>query len=70
MLNDLFRGHGVIGMTKQELITLLGPDFGPFGDLPPTAVVYRVGGFGMDSMYVIFEFKNERVINYKVESGP
>ncbi len=73
--SDLLENHKIIGLTKYELIELLGEDYiknanyfsekihnKPF-DLN-TNIVYYIGNDILDSRYLIFHIENEVITDY------
>lgn len=68
MHRDLVRKHGLVGMTRAEVVDVLGP---------PTAtnyfreweLVYWMGpepGFGVDSVWLLMRLEDDRVTEYSV----
>lgn len=73
MENDLLRKHRLIGMTRHDVIVLLGP---PYPDYAPEGtIVYWLGpgrgpfGFGIDSTFLQVQLKADKVVDVREISG-
>lgn len=68
MLNDLFQKHNLIGLSKNEVLDLLGEGYAQDND-NKYSWCYHVGdrfSFTMDLLYI--EFENDIVIDYYVHT--
>ncbi|MBQ0910044.1 hypothetical protein KBJ98_15130 [Flavobacterium sp. F-328] len=69
MMNSLRNNHKLVGMSKNEIIKLLGKPDSSFST--PKTFRYFLGyaHFGIDTGSLIIEFENETVENYLVTRG-
>ena len=68
MHKDLLRKYKLIGMSKEEVLDLLGPQSSPTR-FPEWDLRYWMGpepGIGIDSIWLVIKLKDDKVIDYKV----
>ncbi len=69
MMNSLRNNHKLVGMSKNQIVKLLGKPDSSFST--PKSFRYYLGyaHFGIDTGSLIIEFENETVENYLVTRG-
>ncbi|HEY3413386.1 MAG TPA: hypothetical protein VGM51_10070 [Armatimonadota bacterium] len=73
MENDLLRKQPLVGMTRRDVIALLGPPDPEYA--PNGTMVYWLGpgggpfGFGIDSTFLEVRLTNDRVVAVRETSG-
>ncbi len=68
MHKDLLRKHPLVGMTRAEVTTLLGPPT-QTGYFREWDIVYVMGpepGFGVDNAWLVLRLADDRVIEHRV----
>ncbi|WP_409271833.1 hypothetical protein V1499_19580 [Neobacillus sp. SCS-31] len=76
IVDDLLTSYQLVGMSKQEIVELLGPDgeptdLGPIGNRSDNALAYNLGAepgfFSMDDAWLVIYFDiDNRVSAYKL----
>lgn len=68
MLEDLLKKYKLIGMTREEIIALLGPESDPayFKGWDLRYWLGREPGLGIDSLWLLLRLKDGKVIEYKI----
>lgn len=67
MYDDLINKYKLIGMTKEEIVELLGPQSDPayFKDWDLRYWLGREPGIGIDSIWLVIKLENNKVIYFK-----
>jgi len=69
MVHDLTTEHKLLGMTRSEVIELLGPPDDEFEIKGSIYYYLGMAGYGIDTGTLMIKFKDDTVIDYKVSHG-
>lgn len=71
MVNDLFRKHSLAGLSKDQVVELLGPDTENAYFKEIDNMVYYLGPerglISIDSEWLVIEFDNNTVVDYHIK---
>jgi hypothetical protein len=69
MVHDLTSEYELVGMTRQEIINLLGPPDNENQKFHTSSYYLGMAGFGIDTGSLIIKFKDGKVIKYEIWHG-